>query len=144
MDELEELLFNSLAKAEKANGFSQIGTMQDPSLSQLKEQIKNIMLPLLLKIFQLKIHVNQEIIIDTQTSTGDDEESSIQKLKLLDNDLKMLIRWCQTCIKQMQEVMNLNRENSRFKTLYTDPQNHFNKCWWHKFYKKFHNKSPEI
>ncbi|MGL5263129.1 MAG: hypothetical protein ACRDAI_00895 [Candidatus Rhabdochlamydia sp.] len=134
MDELEELLLHSLSKEEKANYFSQIGTMQDPSLIQLREQIKNVMLPLLLKVFQLKIH----------PSTEDHEESSVQKLKLLDKDIKTLMLWCQTCIKQMQEALNIDLENSGFKKLYSDPQNHFNKRWWHKLYKKFNNKNPEI
>lgn len=144
MDKLEELLINSLSKEEKANYFSQIGTIQDPSLTQLREQIKNVMLPLLLKVFQLKIHVNKETTIDTQINTEDNEESNIQKLKLLDKDIKTLMLWCQTCIKQMQEATNIDPENSRFKKLSPDPQNHFNKRWWHKFYKKFNNKSPEI
>jgi hypothetical protein len=108
--------------------------MQDPSLRELREQIKNVMLPLLLKVFQLKIHA----------STEDAEESSIQKLKLLDKDIKTLMLWCQTCIKQMQEALNIDLENSGFKKLYPDPQNHFKKRWWHKLYKKFNNKSSEV
>lgn len=143
MDKLEELLINSLSKEEKVTCFSQIGTMQDPSLTQLREQIKNIMLPLLLKIFQLKIHINKEIMLDTPSITSDGE-STIHKLKLLDKDIKTLMMWCQACVKQIQEALNVDPQNSRFKQLHPDFLDSSNKRWWHKFYKKLHNKVDEI
>ncbi|MDQ5956774.1 MAG: hypothetical protein ACH349_01075 [Candidatus Rhabdochlamydia sp.] len=105
MDKLEELLLDSLPKEEKTTYFSQIGTMQDSSLTQLREQIKNVMLPLLLKVFQIKIHLNKETIINTLPIKESDEESIIHKLKLLDKDIKTLMMWCQACIKQIQEAL---------------------------------------
>lgn len=138
MDKLEELLLNSLSKEEKATYFSQIGTMQDSSLNQLREQIKNVMLPLLLKVFQLKIHLSKEIMLGTKESDG---ESIIHKLKLLDKDLKTLMMWCQACIKQIQEALNIDPQTSRFKKLHSDPLDPSNKRWWYKFYKKLNNKN---
>ncbi|PWU16315.1 MAG: hypothetical protein C5B45_00655 [Chlamydiae bacterium] len=144
MDKLEGLLLNSLSKEEKATYFSQIGAMQDSSLTQLREQIKNVMLPLLLKIFQLKIHTNKEIMFDALPIAESDGESIIHKLKLLDKDIKTLMMWCQACIKQIQEALNIDPQNSRFKQLYSDSLNLSNKHWWYKFCKKLHNKTDEV
>ncbi|KAG6559521.1 hypothetical protein RHABOEDO_000610 [Candidatus Rhabdochlamydia oedothoracis] len=144
MDKSEELLLNSLSKEEKATYFSQIGIMQDPSLTQLREQIKNVMLPLLLKVFQLKIHINKEIALNASPITEGDGESIIHKLKLLDKDIKTLMMWCQACIEQIQEALNIDPQNSRFKQLHSDFLDSSNKRWWHKFYKKLHNKVDEI
>jgi hypothetical protein len=145
MDKLEELLLNSLSKEEKATYFSQIGTMQDSSLTQLREQIKNVMLPLLLKVFQLKIHINKEIMLDALPITeGGDEGSTVHKLKLLDKDIKTLMMWCQACIKQIQEALNIDPQNSRFKQLHSDFLDPSNKGWWYKFYKKLNNKIDEV
>ncbi|MEK7340534.1 MAG: hypothetical protein WBD50_01620 [Candidatus Rhabdochlamydia sp.] len=144
MDKLEELLLNSLSKEEKATYFSQIGTMQDSSLTQLREQIKNVMLPLLLKVFQLKIHINKEIVLDTLPITESDGESIVHKLKLLDKDIKTLMMWCQACIKQIQEALNIDPQNSRFKQLYSDSLDLSNKRWWYKFCKKLNNKIDEV
>ncbi|VHO03781.1 hypothetical protein [Candidatus Rhabdochlamydia sp. T3358] len=144
MDKLEELLLNSLSKEEKATYFSQIGTMQDSSLTQLREQIKNVMLPLLLKVFQLKIHINKEIMLDALPITESDGESIVHKLKLLDKDIKTLMMWCQACIKQIQEALNIDPQNSRFKQLHSDSLDSSNKRWWYKFYKKLNNKIDDV
>ncbi len=144
MDKLEELLLNSLSKEEKATYFSQIGTMQDSSLTQLREQIKNVMLPLLLKVFQLKIHINKEIMLDALPIIESDGESIVHKLKLLDKDIKTLMMWCQACIKQIQEALNIDPQNSRFKQLHSDSLDSSNKRWWYKFYKKLNNKIDDV
>lgn len=141
MDKLEELLLNSLSKKEKATYFSQIRTMQDSSLTQLREQIKNVMLPLLLKIFQLKIQINKEIMLNPISITENNGESIIHKLKILDKDIKTLMMWCETCIKQIQEALNIDPKNLRFKQLDSDFLDSSNKRWWYKFYKKLNKKN---
>lgn len=80
MDKLEELLLNSLSKKERATYFSQIGIIQNAPLRSLREQIKNITIPLLLKVFQLKIHLKPS---SEDLANG---ESIIHKLKMLDSD----------------------------------------------------------
>ena len=133
MNKLEELLLNSLSKEEKETYFSQIGVIQDSSLLRLRDQIKDVMLPLLLKVFQCKIHINKETILNTPSETMH-EESIIHKLKLLDKDIKTLMLWCQTCNKQIQEALNIDPENARFKSL--NLQELSRRHWWHKLSKK--------
>ena len=118
--------------------------MQDSSLTQLREQIKNVMLPLLLKVFQLKIHINKEIMLDALPIIESDGESIVHKLKLLDKDIKTLMMWCQACIKQIQEALNIDPQNSRFKQLHSDSLDSSNKRWWYKFYKKLNNKIDDV
>ncbi|MDR2539235.1 MAG: hypothetical protein LBC45_01210 [Chlamydiales bacterium] len=63
--------------------------MQDPSLTQIREQIKNVILPLALKGFQLKIRINKEIILDKSPIPEENGESILHKRKL--KDIKTLM-----------------------------------------------------
>lgn len=139
MNKLEELLLNSLSKEEKETYFSQIGVIQDSSLMELRDQIKNVMLPLLLKVFQYKIHINKEIMFNTPYETIANEKSIIHKLKLLDKDIKTLMMWCQTCNKQIQEALDIDPENSRFKLFHV--QELSRRRWWYKLSKNLGSKS---
>jgi hypothetical protein len=144
MDKLEELVLNSLSKKKKAAYVSQIGIIQNASLIELRTHIKNIMLPLLLKVFQLKIQGNRKNILDPFSESAVNEELSIYKLKALDKDIKTLMIWCHTCSKQIQEVITMEPRSSRFKWLNSKAQVHSNRGWWHRFYKKFKKKGDGL
>lgn len=132
MDKLEELLLNSLSKEKRVAYFSRIKVINNTSLIELREQIKSAMLPLLLKVFQLKIHLN--------TSSEDlNNGESIHKLKMLDKDIKTLATWCQSCSNQIQEVLNIDPNSIHI--LHSDSQKGSHKNLWSTFYKKFKNKN---
>ena len=51
---------------EKLFHFSQAGAINDPSLNQLRDQIKKVMIPLLIKTFQLKLELNQSLSLPSR------------------------------------------------------------------------------
>ena len=93
---------------EKATHFAQTGALSDPSLSQLRDQIKKVMIPLLIKTFQFKLELTQSLSapsrLQSQKSQRSPEEI-VEHLKTLDNDLKVLLLWCQSCRSQIQKAL---------------------------------------
>ena len=93
---------------EKTPQFTHAGVIQDPSLSQLRDQIKKVMIPLLIKTFQQKLELNQTLAPPSRLSSGKNHNSSeeiIEQLKHLDKDLKVLLLWCQSCRSQIQKAL---------------------------------------
>ena len=69
--------------------FSQTVNMQDASLNQLREHIKQVMIPLLIKTFQCRLG-----------------EEGYEQLKLLDQDLQHLQQWISQCRVQVEKALS--------------------------------------
>jgi hypothetical protein len=88
--------------------FAQAGTLSDPSLGQLRDQIKKVMIPLLIKTFQYKLELNQSLALPSRLQSQKNlrsPEEIVEHLKTLDNDLKVLLLWCQSCRSQIQKAL---------------------------------------
>lgn len=93
--------------------FSQAGSIEDLSLNQLRDHIKKVMIPLLIKSFQLKLELSQAISLPSRLQPIKQQQSSeeiIGQLKHLDKDLQVLMLWCQSCRNQIQKAIVLPEE----------------------------------
>ncbi len=93
---------------EKTSHFTQAGQINDPSLIQLRDQIKKVMIPLLIKTFQFKSELSQALSFPSRLQSQKHQRSPeeiIEQLKTLDNDLKVLFLWCQSCRSQIQKAL---------------------------------------
>ncbi len=82
--------------------------LRDPGLSQLQGQIKNVMIPLLIKIFQLRLEVQQTTSPPSRLQSSKPKVSLddlISQLNRLDEDLKLLNIWNQSCQTQIAKVL---------------------------------------
>lgn len=96
--------------------FSHAGSLEDPSLNQLRDHIKKTMIPLLIKSFQLKLELSQAISLPSRLQPAKQKQSSeeiILQLEQLDKDLQVLILWCQSCRKQVKKAMILPEEEMK-------------------------------
>ena len=101
---------------EKPSYFTQAGPLNDPSLSQLRDQIKKVMIPLLIKTFQLKLELSQSLSLPSRLHSSKNQRSleEVQdQLKTLDGDLKVLLLWCQSCQTQIQKALKLPEEEQK-------------------------------
>jgi hypothetical protein len=93
--------------------FTQAGSMQDLSLNQLRDHIKRVMIPLLIKSFQLKLELSQAISLPSRLQVSRLKHSSeeiIEQLKQMDKDLQVLLLWGQSCRNQIQKALVLPEE----------------------------------
>ncbi len=101
---------------EKSAHFVQAGMLNDPSLSQLRDQIKKVMIPLLIKTFQFKLELSQSLSLPSRLHRQKNQRSPeeiIEHLKTLDNDLKVLLLWCQSCRSQIQKALCVAEEEPK-------------------------------
>lgn len=99
---------------EKLFHVSQTGSLNDPSLNQLRDQIKKVTIPLLIKIFQLKLELNQAISFPSRLQSQKSKRSLdeiVEQLNLLDKDLKVLLLWCQNCRSQISKALSPPEED---------------------------------
>lgn len=106
---------DSATPASKTPTYSQAGTIGDASLSGLRDQIKNIMIPMLIKIFQLKLELSQSISLPSrlQNMQRESPESTLAELQKLDEDLKLLALWCQSCRNQVSKALSIPEEEQK-------------------------------
>lgn len=102
-------------KTLKTPNYTQAGTISDPSLGGLRDQIKKIMIPMLIKIFQLKLELSQSISLPSRLQRTDKEsaDTTLNEIKKLDEDLKLLILWCQNCRNQIGKAVSLADEEQK-------------------------------
>jgi hypothetical protein len=102
-------------KTPKIPNYTQAGTIADSSLSGLRDQIKKIMIPMLIKIFQLKLELSQSISLPSrlQSTSCDSPDTTLNELKKLDEDLKLLVLWCQSCRNQIGKAMSIPEEEQK-------------------------------
>lgn len=96
--------------------FSQAGAIDDLSMNQLRDHIKKVMIPLLIKSFQLKLELSQAISLPSRLQPLKQKHSSeeiISQLKQLDKDLQVLLLWCQSCRNQIQKAIDLPEEEMK-------------------------------
>jgi len=104
--------------------FSQAGAIDDLSLNQLRDHIKKVMIPLLIKSFQLKLELSQAISLPSRLQPIKQKHSSeeiIAQLKQLDKDLQVLLLWCQSCRNQIQKALVLPEEEMKSVLASTPP-----------------------
>lgn len=85
--------------------------LHDSGLSQLKEHIKNTMIPLLIKIFQIRLEVQQASAPTSRLHSQNPSLKTslpelIEQLQRLDEDLKLVQVWSQSCRAQVEKVMS--------------------------------------
>ena len=100
---------SSPTSEEKSAHFAQAGPLRDPALGQLRDQIKKVMIPLLIKTFQYKLELNQSMSAPSRLQSQKNQRSPdeiIEHLKTLDADLKVLLLWCQSCHSQIQKALS--------------------------------------
>ncbi len=106
---------NNAGPAYKSPSYSQLGTIADPSLSMLRDQIKKVMIPMLIKIFQLKLELSQAISLPSrlQPKAKESPEEITSQLKNLDEDLKLLILWCENSRHQISKALSASEEEHK-------------------------------
>ncbi len=79
----------------------------DPNLSQLRGQIKKVMIPLLIKIFELKLAAQQAKMPPSRLQKKQEESSEeiLSQFKSLQEDLSLLQVWCASCQKQLEKAL---------------------------------------
>src|SRR5260221_3121203 len=117
MSDLEMEASDSLQpQEEKLSHFTQTGSVADPTLGQLRDQIKKVMIPLLIKTFQFKLELAQSLSLPSRLQSQKNQRSPediIGQLKTLDHDLKVLHLWCQSCRSQIQKALSVPEEERR-------------------------------
>ncbi|MBS0620096.1 MAG: hypothetical protein JSS61_01375 [Verrucomicrobia bacterium] len=117
MSDFETDLTESLdSLSEKGPHTAHAGHIQDPSLNQLRDQIKKVMIPLLIKTFQLKLELGHATSLPSrlqkpQAHSSPEEVSN--ELASLDKDLKVLLLWCQSCRAQIQKALTPPEEEPK-------------------------------
>lgn len=98
----------------KSPSYSPLGAMSDSALNTLRDQIKKTMIPLLIKIFQLRLDLNQSISLPSrlQPKSTESPESILAQLRSLDEDLKLLVLWCESSRNQIAKALNLSEEEA--------------------------------
>lgn len=112
----------SPSSEKKTSQFTHAGTIQDPSLKQLRDQIKKVMIPLLIRTFQLKLEMSQALSLPSRLQSNKREVASEEitsQLKQLSQDLNLLISWCQSCHRQIEKALYPSEEEQ--KTAITPP-----------------------
>lgn len=105
-----------LSPEDKSLHFTQSGAVKDPSLSQLRDQIKKVMIPMLIKTFQLKLELSQSLSLPSRLQSLKSQRSPeeiLDQLKTLDADLKTLLLWCQSCRSQIQKALAVPEEEQK-------------------------------
>lgn len=83
----------------------------EPTLSKLEEQIKGVMIPLLMDIFALKEEAEQSKNPPTRLSLSPkrSEQELKERLAGLEKDLERASLWIQTCLTQVKKTRDEGR-----------------------------------
>jgi len=106
----------TLASTSRNPSYSHAGPIHDLGLSGIRDQIKNVMIPLLIKVFQLKLEIGQSHSLPSRLTHSKAKESLAESeahLKRLDEDLKLLSLWCQSSRNQISKALSPPEENSK-------------------------------
>jgi hypothetical protein len=88
---------------------------QDSGLYQLQGQIKNVMIPLLIKIFQLRLEVQQTTSPPSRLQNAQPKaglKELMEQLSKLQQDLKLLQSWNQSCQIHIEKIFQESSEAS--------------------------------
>ncbi len=101
---------------EKKGHFTQAGNIHEPALNQLRDQIKKVMIPLLIKTFQLKLELSQSISLPSRLQKNKSQQSLdeiTEQLNQLDKDLNVLMLWCQSSRGQIAKALTPEEEEPK-------------------------------
>lgn len=101
-----------MAKVQFTNNFSK--PLHETGLNQLREEMKNVMLPLLVRVFEQK----------QALKTDPHAEKIRAELIILQDDFQLLSRWCQTsqhqiarALKDLEAPSERRKEKSWFEKI---------------------------
>ena len=126
---------------------SQRSGIGDSSLNSLREQIKQAMIPLLIKVFHWKTELSQSMSPPSllpKALLKQPPEEVVSQLKKLDEDLHLLIQWCQSSRNQIGKALDVAAEEQ--KPLSTksfameEKEKNTPSRWWEKLSKTFYGK----
>ena len=82
-------------------------SQNDPDIGHLRAQIKKVMIPLLIRIFELKLAAQQGKNPPSRLQKKQHEsvEEIHSQLKTLEEELKLLQLWCHSCQKQIDRAL---------------------------------------
>lgn len=79
--------------------------IHDTALSQLREEIKKVMLPLLIRVFELKQASMQQLPSRLQKTVEVSHEEIRRELTVLQEDLHRLSLWCKSSQNQVNKAL---------------------------------------
>ena len=95
-------------------------TIVDPGLSQLHEQTKNVMIPILIKAFQLKSEAGRLTEPPSRLTASHPKtslEEVISQLSSLDKDLKLQQLWIESSRRQIEKILTEIKEEPQTSPL---------------------------
>lgn len=102
----DQPFFASLPEDEKGVHFAQTDALHDTSLEALRDRIKTVMLPLLIRAFRFPHEPDRML----KLQEGREDCSFVEawaQLKTLDHDLINLELWCQNCRSHIQRALDV-------------------------------------
>ncbi len=103
---LTDLVQNAVSQTASANGATH--AFSDGDFKELREQIKRIMIPKMIRVFELKLAAQQAATPPSRiTGLRPDGEKLLEiraELEKLSEDLKLLRLWCESCQKQVAKA----------------------------------------
>jgi hypothetical protein len=99
-------------------------SVADPNLKHLRGQIKKVMIPLLIKIFELKLAAQAAKTPPSrlQKKMHESPEEIFHQLDQIESDLKLLNLWCVSCQKQLEKAKKEIEEIGKPPQLHTSEQ----------------------
>lgn len=94
----------SLTKLPDAEGKEELKPLAQPALNELREKIKEAMIPLLIQIFHLRQNSAEALSLDD--NPAERESEAIKKLVALKRDLTHLSLWCTSCLSQVEKALS--------------------------------------
>lgn len=79
--------------------------IHDAALNQLREEIKKVMLPLLIRVFELKQAATQQLPSRLQKTVEVSQEEIRAELTVLQEDLHRLSLWCRSSQNQINKAL---------------------------------------
>ena len=85
--------------------YSVVEGIHDAALNQLREEIKKVMLPLLIRVFELKQASAQQLPSRLQKTVEVSHEEIRKELTILQEDLHRLSLWCKSSQNQVNKAL---------------------------------------
>lgn len=85
--------------------YSMAPGIHDSALSQLREKIKEVMLPLLIRVFELKQAAAHQLPSRLQKTVDVSHEEIRSELMVLQEDLHRLSLWCSSSQNQIKKAL---------------------------------------
>lgn len=97
---------------QQSSSFSSTGNshaFSDADLTQLRQQIKKIMIPKLIRVFELKLAAQQASMPHSRLLGNRPDETKLDEilaeLSSLKDDVNLLQLWCDNCQKQVNKAI---------------------------------------